>query len=123
MQHAAVLSPWEPTYPAFEGTIYQKLATSATTASGDQGAVSSLVQARHLFGEAVAREPLDSPNLLNEADVDGYLSEVQPAQARSDLAAAAALARKAISDNPLNTDYRAFLKQVLAAQHPKVAKK
>ena len=123
MQHAAVLNPWEPTYPSFEGTIYQKLATSASTTSGDQGAVSGLVQARHLFAEAVAREPLDSPNLLNEADVDGYLSEVQPAQARSDLAAAAALTRKAISENPLNSDYRAFLNQVLAAQHPKVAKK
>jgi hypothetical protein len=123
MQHAAALNPWEPIYPALEGTIYQKLATSASTASGDQGAVSDLIQAKRLFAEAVAREPLDSPNLLNEADVDGYLSEVQPAQARLDLASAAALARKAISENPLNTDYRAFLKQVLASQHAKVARK
>jgi O-antigen ligase len=123
IQHASALNPWEETYPAFDGTIYQKLATGASPAAGDQGAVSDLVQARHLFAEAVAREPLDSPNLLDEADVDAYLSEVQPAQTRSDLASAAALARKAISENPLNTDYRAFLKQVLAAEHPKVAKK
>jgi hypothetical protein len=123
MQHAAALNPWEPIYPAFEGTVYEQLATSASSASGEKTAVGNLVQARHLFAEAVARGPLDSPNLLEEADVDGYLSEAQPGQAHSDLAAAAALARKAISENPLNTDYRAFLKQVLAAEHPKVAKK
>jgi uncharacterized protein with GYD domain len=123
MQHAAVLNPWEPTYPVYEGTIYEKLASSASAASGDQGAVSGLVQARHLFAEAVAREPLDSPDLLNEADADGYLSELQPAQAHSDLIAAAALTRQAISEDPLDADYLAFLKQVLAAEHPKKATK
>jgi hypothetical protein len=123
MQHAAALNPWEPTYPALEGTVYEQLATSASTASSDKTVVSDFVQARHLFAEAVAREPLDSPDLLNEADVDGYLSEVQPAQAHSDLTAAATLARQAISEDPRNTNYLAFLKQVLAAEHPKVAKK
>ncbi len=123
LEHAGALNPWEPTYPSLAGTVYQQLATGVTSASGAKTAISDLVQARHLFAEAVARGPLDSPNLLNEADVDGYLSEVQPAQAHSDLTEAAALARRAISENPLNTDYRAFLKQVLSAEHPKAAKK
>jgi len=123
LQHAAALNPWEPTYPALEGTVYEEIATNATGASAEHAALTDLDQARHLFAEAVAREPLDSPDILNEADVDGYLSEVQPAEARSDLTAAAALARRAISQNPLNNDYVAFLKQVLAAEHPKVNKK
>jgi hypothetical protein len=123
LQHAAALNPWEPTYPALEGTVYEQLATSTSSASGNKTAIGDFVQARHLFAEAVAREPLESPDLLNEADADGYLSELQPAQAHSDLTAAAALARQAISENPLNPNYLAFLKQVLAAQHPKAAKK
>jgi hypothetical protein len=123
LQHAAALNGWEPTYPALEGTVYEKLATSTSTGSGDKTIVGDFVQARHLFAEAVAREPLDSPDLLNEADADGYISELQPAQAHSDLIAAAALARQAIRENPLNPDYLAFLKQVLAAEHPKAAKK
>jgi len=123
IQHAAVLNPWEPTYPAFEGEIYETLASSASTASGDQTVLADLVQARHLYAEAVAREPLDPPNLVGEANVDGYLSELQPAQAHSDLTAAAALARQAISEDPLNPTYHALLAQVLAAEHPKPAKK
>jgi len=123
LQHASALNPWEPIYPALEGTVYEQLASSTSSASGNKTVIGDFVQARHLFAEAVAREPLDSPDLLNEADVDGYLSEVQPAQAHPDLAAAAVLARKAITENPLNTDYLAFLKQVLAAEHPKAAKK
>ena len=122
LQHAAALNPWEPIYPALEGTVYQQFATSASSASGAQTLLTDLVQSRRLFAEAVAREPLDSPDLVNEADVDGYLSEVQPTEAHSDLAAAAALARRALSLDPLNTAYVAFLKQVLAAEHPKVAK-
>jgi hypothetical protein len=123
MQHATALNPWEPTYPALEATVYQELATNASGASGEKTAIGDLVQARRLFAEAVARKPLDAPDLVNEADVDGYLSEVQPRQARSDLVAAAALARRAISEDPLNSDYQAFLKQVLVAEHPKIAKK
>ncbi len=122
MQHAAALNPWEPTYPALEGTVYEEIATSASSASAEKTAVGDLVLARHLFAEAVAREPLDSQDLLDEADVDGYLSEVQPTEAHSDLAAAVALARQAISEDPRNTNYLAFLKQVLAGEHPKVAK-
>ncbi len=123
LQHAAALNPWEPTYPALEATVYEQFATSASSASGGKAVVGDLVQARHLFVEAVAREPLDPPDLVNEADVDGYLSEVQPTEAHSDLTAAAALARRALSLDPLNPNYRAFLKEVLAAEHPKVAKK
>ena len=123
MQHAAALNPWEPTYPALEGTVYEQLASSASSASGEKTVVGDLVQARHLFAEAVAREPLDPPDLVSEADVDGYLSELQPTQAHSDLTAAAALARQAISEDPLNPTYHALLTQVLAAEHPKVAKK
>ncbi len=78
-----------------------------------------LVQARQLFAEAVAREPLDSPDLVDEADVDGYLSEVQPTEAHSDLTAAAALARRAISEDPLNPAYHTLLARVLARiDHP-----
>jgi O-antigen ligase len=126
MQHAAALNPWEPTYPAFEGTVYEQLASSAasaSTASSEQTVATDLVQSKRLFAEAVARERLDSPDLVNEADVDGYLSELQPTEAHSDFTAAAALARRAISEDPLNSDYRSFLKQVVAAEHPKVAKK
>ena len=36
MQHAAALNPWEPTYPALEGTVYEQLATSTSTASSEQ---------------------------------------------------------------------------------------
>jgi len=126
LQHAAALNPWEPIYPAFEGTVYEEFATSASSASstsGVQTVLTDLVQSRRLFAEALAREPIDPQDLVNEADVDGYLSEVQPTEAHSDLIAAAALARRAISEDPLDSEYRAFLKQVLAAEHPKVAKK
>jgi hypothetical protein len=123
MQHAAALNPWEPIYPAFEGTVYQQLASSATSASSAQSVLTDLAQSRRLFAEAVAREPLDSPDLVNEADVDGYLSDIQPTEAHSDLRAAAVLARRAISEDPLNSEYRTFLKQIVAAEHPKVAKK
>ena len=122
MQHAAALNPWEPTYPALEGTVYEEIATNQSGTSAEHTALTDLEQARHLFAEAVAREALDSPDLVNEADVDGYLSELQPAQSHSDLTAAAALARRAIGESPRNTDYLAFLKQVLAAEHPKVNK-
>ena len=123
IQHAEVLNPLEPTYPAFEASIYQQLASSASTAAGGQTILTDLDRARQLYAEAVAREPLDSPNLVGEANIDGYLSELQPAEAHSDLTAAAALSRRAISEDPLNTDYLAVLKQVLAAEHPKVGKK
>jgi O-antigen ligase len=123
LQHAATLNPWEPTYPATEATVYEDFATSASTAAAAKAAVGELVQARHLFGEAAAREPLDPQYLVNEGDVEGYLSEVQPTEARADLTAAAALARRALSLDPLNSAYVAFLKQVLAAEHPKAAKK
>ena len=123
VQHAEVLNPWEPTYPAFEASIYQQLASSASTSSGNQTILTDLDRARQLYAEAVAREPLDSPNLVSEANIDGYLSELQPTEAHLDLTAAAALSRRAISEDPLNTDYLAVLKQVLAAEHPKVAKK
>jgi hypothetical protein len=123
MQHAATLNPWEPTYPALEGTVYQEIATNESGASAEHTALTDLDQARRLFAEAVTREPLDSADLVNEGDVDGYLSELQPAEAHSDLTAAATLARRALSENPLNTDYAAFLKQVIAAEHPKVSKK
>jgi O-antigen ligase len=123
LQHAAGLNPWEPIYPALEGTVYEESATSASSASGAQTVLTDLVQSRKLFAEAVAREPLDPQDLVNEADVDGYLSVIQPTEAHSDLTAAAALARRALSEDPLNPNYQAFLKQVLAAEHPKVNKK
>jgi len=123
MQHAATLNPWEPTYPALEATVYEEIATSASSAAAAKTALGDLVQARHLFAEAVARKPLDPQDLVNEGDVDGYLSDVQPTEAHSDLAAAAALARRAISEDPLNAEYRTFLKDILAAEHPKAAKK
>ena len=123
LQHAATLNPWEPTYPALEATVYEDFATSASTAAAAKTAVGELVQARHLFAEAVAREPLAPQYLVNEGDVEGYLSEVQPAEARSDLTAAAALARRAISEDPLDDSYRTFLKDILAAEHPKQPKK
>jgi len=123
IEHAGALNPWEPTYPAFEASIYQQLASSASTASGGQTVLTDLERARGLYAEAVAREPLDSPNLVGEANIDGYLSELQPAEAHLDLTKAAALSRRAISEDPLNADYLAVLKQVLAAEHPKVAKK
>jgi hypothetical protein len=119
LQHAAALNPWEPIYPALEGTVYEEFATSASSASGAQTVLTDLVQSRRLFAEAVARGPLDPQDLVNEADVDGYLSEVQPTEAHSDLISAAALARRAISEDPLNPAYHALLAQVLnRIDHP-----
>ena len=55
-----------------------------------------------------------------EIDVD--LSEVQPANAKADLAAAETLARQALKDNPRDTDYSSLLNQILAKEQAKPTK-
>jgi hypothetical protein len=123
MQRADTLGAWEPTYPAYEAKVYESLALSTSTASGDETVLADLQQSRNLYAEAVAREPLDAPNLLGEAEIYGYLSEVQTADAKGDLDAAASLARQAIRDSPRDPTYRELLQQVMTAERPKAAKR
>ena len=105
------LNPWEPVYRADEATVYNGAAQHASNLSQ---AVSDLTNARALLQHSVTLEPLWGPYQASESQVDLELAQLQPSDRRSDLAAAARLARKAISDSPRDSSYRTLLSKILA---------
>jgi hypothetical protein len=114
MHKALSLNPWEPTYPAYEATIYNNVSAHVSNASQ---AISDLSTARDLLKKSVAEEPLWGPYPASEAQVDLELAQLQPAQAKADLAAAASLDRAAIRDSPRDSSYRTLLSKILTT-HP-----
>ena len=110
------MNPWEPSYPAGEASI---LTNAASHASSTSAAVSDLTQADALTAQATHEKPLWAPYPASEAEVDLDLSEVQPANAKADLAAAESLARQALRDNPRDTAYSGLLNQILAKEKAK----
>jgi O-antigen ligase len=119
LKHSFALNPWEPTYPSAEANV---LTNAVSHASSKSDAISYLTQAQTLSKDATKEKPLWAPYPSSEAEVDIDLSELQPADASADLAAAASLARQAIKDNPRDTAYHSLLSQIVARQHPKAAK-
>jgi O-antigen ligase len=113
IRHAQVLNPWEPRYPMAEGI---DLATAATRATTSSQRLSDLNAARSLFAQASRENTLWGEPYYDLASVYGDLSQVQPAKAKADLAAAADAARHALKDNPLNADYSKLLAQIEKGQ-------
>lgn len=109
---AQSLNPWEPSYPAYEATIYSNVSGNASKTSQ---AISDLTQSRHYLAKSVAEGPLWGPYPSSEADVDLALAGVQSADAVNDLTAAEALARQAIRDDPRDSSYRSLLSKIVAA--------
>ena len=119
LKKSFTLNPWEPSYPAGEANI---LTNAASHASSTAAALSDLTQAQALTAQATHAKPLWAPYPASEAQVDVDLSEVQPASAKADLAAAEALARQALKDNPRDTDYSSLLNQILAKEQAQSGK-
>jgi hypothetical protein len=119
MQHAMSLNPWEPTYPAAEGTI---LASAAEHAPNTSDATSDLVRARGLLAKALAEKPLWTPYSASEARVDMDLATLPSSSTRDELSEAVSLLHRAIKDNPRDSDYHQLLTQALAAERRATAK-
>ena len=113
IRHAEVLNPWEPRYPMAEALDLTSAAPHATSASQR---LDDLNQARSLFAQAARENSLWGEPYYFLASVYGELSQVQPAQAKADLAAATVAVRHALKDNPLNADYSALLAQIEKSQ-------
>jgi O-antigen ligase len=113
MHNAISLNPWEPTYPAYEATIYNNVSAHVSNLSQ---AISDLTQSRAFLARSLADEPLWGPYPASEAQVDLELAQLQPSDKGSDLAAAATLARQAITDSPRDASYRELRSKILAAQ-------
>ena len=94
-----VLNPWEPTYPAYQGDhLRQCVPARLQQLAGHQR---PRPEARRLLADSLAaEEPLMGTYSASEAQVDLELALLQPSSAKPDLAAAAALAREAVKDNP-----------------------
>ncbi len=118
LKHSFALNPWEPSYPASEANILTNAASHPPSAAA---AITDLTQAQQLTAKATEQKPLWAPYPSSEAEVYLDLSEVQPANAPADLAAAASLARQAIKDNPRDPAYQTLLSQISARQHAKAA--
>ena len=114
MARAMSLNAWEPTYPAYEASIYTNVSEHSSSTSQT---VSDLDHARQLLARADALEPRWGAYPESEAQVDFELAQLQPAEASHLLAAAATLGRAAITDSPLDADYHTLLSKVLAAEH------
>jgi putative inorganic carbon (HCO3(-)) transporter len=110
--HSAIsLNPWEPTYPVYEATIYNNVSQHDATASR---AITDLTKSRDLLQQAISDEDLWGPYPASEAQADLELAQLQPADKRVDLVAAAKLAREAIKDDPRDSSYHTLLSQILA---------
>jgi hypothetical protein len=118
MKHALTLNPWEPSYPIEEAQVYVGAGAHSTAST----ALSDLSLARSLSAKAVAEKPLWGPYAAAEATVYLDLARVEPSAASADLATAAALARKAIHDNPRDSQYQTILTEALAGSHHKSSK-
>ena len=112
MRGAISLNPWEPTYPAYEATIYSDVSGHASNISQ---AISDLTHSRDLLQQATSDEDLWSTYPASEAQVDLELAQLQPADKRADLVAAAKFAREAIHDSPRDSSYHTLLAKILAA--------
>ena len=119
LKSSFALNPWEPSYKTEEANV---LTSAAVHVTSEAQVTSDLDQARSLLEEAVAEKPLWAPYPAAEAEVYADLAEVEPANAKADLATAASLVRKAIHDNPRDTAYTSLLAQVVAHQHQKPSK-
>jgi hypothetical protein len=113
MQSALSLNPWEPTYPAAEATV---LVSAAGHAANLSDAGTDLLRARGLLAKAVAESPLSAPYAANEAQVDLELASVPSSGTTAELSAAVSLARKAIEDDPRDSNYHQLLSEAVAAK-------
>ncbi len=109
IHRAQALNPWEPRYLISEGL---DLGNAAPHAASSSGRLADLTTALSLFAKAAKLEPLWGEPFYDQAEVYGELSQLQPAHAQADLAAAAASVRHALRDNPLDSSYAKLLAQV-----------
>ncbi|HUB71884.1 MAG TPA: O-antigen ligase family protein [Acidimicrobiales bacterium] len=112
MGHAMSLNPWEPTYPSYEAAIYENVAQHASSATA---AAADLGDALKLVTRASADQHLGGEYQASEAGIYQELAELQPTATKADLAAAEALARQAVKDNPRNTTYTGLLSKIVTA--------
>ncbi|HXW79893.1 MAG TPA: O-antigen ligase family protein, partial [Acidimicrobiales bacterium] len=119
MKSSFALNPWEASYKTEEANV---LTSAAIHVSNQAQVASDLEQAKALLDEAVSEKPLWAPYPAAAAEVYTDLAEVEPSDAKADLAEAAALVRKAMHDNPRDTTYNTLLAQVVARQHQKSSK-
>ena len=117
MKKAISLNPWEPLYPYKEASIDASVSQNAPASSK----LPYLSQARTLFAQAVADQPLWAayPAALAETDVE--MANLQPASATTYLADAKSMAQKAIKDNPRDTAYHQLLASITADQRKAAA--
>ncbi len=117
MKKAISLNPWEPLYPYKEASIDASVSQNAPASSK----LYYLSQARTLFAQAVADQPLWSayPAALAQTDVE--MANLQPASATTYLADAKSMAQKAIKDNPRDTAYHQMLASITADQRKAAA--
>jgi hypothetical protein len=119
MHSAISLNPWEPTYPSYEATIYNDVSEQASNISQ---ATSDVTKSRDLLQQATSDEDLWSTYPASEAQVDLELAQLQPADKRADLKAAAKFAREAITDDPRDSSYHTLLAKILATSAKAAAK-
>lgn len=113
MRHAMSLNPWEPTYPAYEASVYENLARGSSTSAE---AVGYLEDARSMFAKAASIEPRQGQYVSSEAGMYLEIADLAPTQAKTDLARAISLARKAVGDNPRDTEYVSLVASIATAQ-------
>lgn len=108
MKSAMTLNPWEPQYPASEGSVFVNTAAHASGTLARQ----DLVQAHRLYLTALADEPLVGSNAESLASVDLQLARLDAAAKASYLRQAVTAARQALQDNPRDASYQQFLHTV-----------
>ena len=113
LEHAIVLNPWEPRYPATEAAAF---ANAAARSSG-ANALRLLGAARQLYAQAMRDQPqpLGSGYAYEEGVTDGKLALVDKAKAGTYLRDEVAALRKAVAGNPLDAQYQGALASALAS--------